>query len=145
MIIQIKEKDENLLKTLFEIWQSSVRASHHFISQNDLQAIAKEIPSYLLNVEKLYIYKKESQILAFAGTNQNCLEMLFVGANMFGKGIGKALLNFCMQKGVNELAVNEANTKALQFYQNMGFKISKRSEKDTQGRNYPLLFMKLEK
>ena len=53
-----------------------------------------------------------------------------------------------MEFAITELAadkvdVNEQNSKALMFYQKSGFEIVERTDKDDQGRNYPLLRMKL--
>jgi putative acetyltransferase len=43
----------------------------------------------------------------------------------------------------DKLDVNEQNVRAIKFYQKFGFQTYERTEKDDQGRNYPLLRMKL--
>ncbi|ERK47335.1 hypothetical protein [Faecalitalea cylindroides] len=44
--------------------------------------------------------------------------------------------------GINDLAVNEQNPLAKEFYEHMGFIVYKRTETDEQGNPYPLLYMK---
>lgn len=46
---------------------------------------------------------------------------------------------------INEVTVNEQNPQARMFYEYMGFKVYKRTDRDEQGNLYPLLYMKLEK
>lgn len=80
------------------------------------------------------------------GIEENKLEMLFIKNSERGKGIGKKLINYGIEKyGVNKVTVNEDNPQAKGFYEHMGFKVYKRNELDDQGNNYPVLYMKLEK
>jgi putative acetyltransferase len=53
-------------------------------------------------------------------------------------------MNFALgELSADKVDVNEQNIKAVNFYKKSGFEIIERSEKDDQGRNYPLLRMKL--
>ena len=45
---------------------------------------------------------------------------------------------------VNDLAVNEDNPQAIDFYEYMRFKVYQRNELDDQGKPYPVLYMRLE-
>ena len=103
------------------------------------------MPQALKNVTYLIIVENENNIpIAFMGIEGTKLEMLFVKNNERGKGIGKKLLNYGIEKySVNELTVNEQNPKARGFYEHLGFKVYKRSDKDEQGNPYPILYMKL--
>lgn len=70
--------------------------------------------------------------------------MLFLHPAFFGQRLGVKLLSFAVdQLNANKLDVNEQNSKAVNFYQQFGFEIYERTEKDEQGRDYPLLRMKL--
>lgn len=70
--------------------------------------------------------------------------MLFLDPKYFGQGLGRKLLNYAVQKlQANKVDANEQNVKARKFYQKFGFKTIGRTEKDEQGKNYPLLKMKL--
>lgn len=78
------------------------------------------------------------------GIEGNKLEMLFIKNSERGKGLGKELLKYGIEKyGVNELAVNEDNLQAKGFYEHMGFKVYQRNELDDQGNPYPVLYMRL--
>jgi putative acetyltransferase len=70
--------------------------------------------------------------------------MLFVDPEYIGQGLGRKLLLFAINElKADKLDVNEQNTKALKFYQHFGCETVERTDKDDQGRNYPLLRMKL--
>ena len=44
--------------------------------------------------------------------------------------------------GVRELTVNEQNPQAVGFYEHLGFSVWKRTERDEEGGEYPLLYMR---
>ena len=78
------------------------------------------------------------------GVQEERLEMLFIAPEERGKGLGKRLIRYGIEKyGVERLAVNEQNPKAKGFYEHMGFQVYKRTETDEQGDPYPLLYMRL--
>lgn len=80
------------------------------------------------------------------GIEENKLEMLFIKNSERGKGLGKKLLSYGIEKyNVKELAVNEQNPIAKEFYEYTGFKVYQRNELDDQGNPYPVLYMKLER
>ncbi len=80
------------------------------------------------------------------GIENQKLEMLFITSEYRGKGIGKKMLLYGIEKyKVNDLAVNEDNPQAKGFYEHMGFKVYQRNELDDQGNPYPILYMRLEK
>lgn len=55
------------------------------------------------------------------------------------------MLNYGIKNyNINELAVNEQNPNAKEFYEHLGFKVYKRTELDEQGNPYPILYMRLE-
>lgn len=56
--------------------------------------------------------------MGFMGVYETTLEMLFVDNQYQGKGIGKELLNYAIQRlGINKVDVNEQNIQAVGFYQ----------------------------
>lgn len=130
---------------IVELWESSVRATHHFLTEEAIQSIKGDIARLYLPVLNVYVASDENGILhGVLGTDEHKLEMLFISANSRGQGCGKRLLNFGIQQlKINELDVNEQNPQAVGFYQHMGFVVIGRSELDGQGEPYPLLHMKL--
>ena len=80
--------------------------------------------------------------VAFMGIENSMLEMLFVAPEYRGKGIGRQLLKYGIDRyDIRKLAVNEQNPQAKDFYEHMGFEIYKRTDCDEQGNPYPLLYM----
>ena len=146
-IIEIQERTEILVNQLLEVWEDSVKATHLFLSSEEIENIKKYVPQAILKVAHLIIIENEShQPIAFMGIENRKLEMLFIKNSERGNGLGKKLLNYGIEKyNVNELAVNEQNPKAKEFYEYMGFKTYKRTELDEQGNPYPILYMKLER
>ena len=124
--INKEERKENFINQLLEVWEDSVK---------------------LKGISRLIILENEKyQPIAFMGIEENKLEMLFIKNSERGKGIGKQLLNYGIENyGVNDLAVNEDNPQAKEFYEHMGFKVYQRNELDDQGNPYPVLYMRLEK
>ena len=145
-IIEIKDRPTSLIKQLLAVWESSVRATHLFLSEDEIESIKKYVPQALKEIPFLTIIENENQIpVGFMGIVEQHLEMLFISHEERGKGLGKELLKYGIEKySVNDLAVNEQNPLAKGFYEHMGFEIYKRTECDEQGNPYPLLYMRLD-
>lgn len=133
-----------LIEQLLEVWESSVRATHLFLSNDEVNNIKEFVPQALNDVPILIIAKNENEKpIGFIGIADKMLEMLFISNESRGIGIGKQLLQYGIEKySVSEVAVNEQNPLAKGFYEHMGFKTYKRTELDEQGNPYPLLYMK---
>lgn len=146
-IKEIKDRNSLIINQLLEVWEDSVKATHLFLSNEEIKNIKEYVPQAIFGVSHLVIIENEShQPIAFMGIEDTKLEMLFIKNSERGKGIGKQLLNYGIEKyNVNELAVNEQNPNAKGFYEYMGFKTYKRTELDEQGNPYPILYMRLER
>lgn len=145
--IKKEDRNENLIKELLKVWENAVRATHEFLSNEEILEIKKYVPEALSGISHLIIdTDKNEKPIAFMGIENNKLEMLFITSECRGKGIGKKmLLHGIKNYGVNDLAVNEDNPQAKGFYKHMGFKVYQRNELDDQGKPYPVLYMKLAK
>ena len=143
-IIEVTDRNPLLIEQLLEVWESSVKATHLFLSENEIKSIKKYVPQALREIPHLFIVKKGNQFpVGFMGIAEQHLEMLFISQEERGKGFGKKLLKYGIEKySVNDLAVNEQNPLAKGFYEHMGFEVYKRTELDEQGNPYPLLYMK---
>ena len=146
-IKEIKDRYSLLISKLLEVWEDSVKATHLFLSDDEIKNIKKYVPQAIFEVSHLVVMENEShQPIAFMGIEDIKLEMLFIKNSERGKGLGKQLLNYGIENyNVNELEVNEQNPSAKEFYEHMGFKTYKRTELDAQGNSYPILYMKLER
>lgn len=130
---------------LVEIWQRSARATHHFLTEEDIARLYPLILNDYLPAVKVWVAEDATgQRCGFIGLDSNKVEMLFIDADRRGEGIGKALLSK-VEAMYNELLldVNEQNPQALAFYQHYGFVVTGRSELDGQGKPFPLLHMML--
>ena len=144
-ISEIQTREPKLLQKLVSVWESSVRATHLFLSEDEIMRIKEYVPQALEGVAHLLTAENgDGEPVAFMGIEKGRLEMLFVLPSERGKGIGKRLLTFGIENyGVSELTVNEQNPQAVGFYEHLGFKTYKRTELDEQGGAYPLLYMRL--
>lgn len=141
MKILIREANRSEYPVLVDVWDRSVRATHHFLSEEDLPEIKKALPlNYFPNVD-LYVSESDGRITGFIGLSSDMIEMLFVDADTIRKGHGSALLAFAMDKGYRKVDVNEQNEQALKFYLKNGFRILSRDETDSDGRPYPILHL----
>lgn len=131
---------------LLKLWEQSVRASHHFLNDEQILKIRQQIiqHSYFDQVQLFHV-EHQQQILGFRGIAGSKLEMLFISPSAFRQGIGSQLLQHALTLGVTEVDVNEQNPDATAFYLKHGFEIISRSETDSEGNPYPILHLKLQK
>ena len=147
----MKQKIDRILKTEYEevvrVWESSVRATHHFLKEEDIEYFKPLIlNTYLDAVELRCMRNDENNILGFLGAAEQNLEMLFIDPEHRGKRIDKSLLDHAMENlNVTKVDVNEQNEQAVGFYQHCGFEVIGRSELDSSGKPYPILHMALKK
>ena len=144
-ILEVEERNSDLISNLIAVWEASVRATHLFLSDSEILSIKEYVPQALKSVDKLIIAENdEEKPIAFMGIENETLEMLFITPSERGQGLGKQLLQYgiCNYK-VNRLTVNEQNPQAKGFYEHMGFHVYKRTDYDEQGNPYPLLYMRL--
>lgn len=109
--IEKTRRTADLTKLLTAVWESSVKATHTFLSPAEVAKIKKYVPSALNNVPHLIVVFDEADTpLAFMGIDGRKIEMLFVAAERRGQGIGKRLIDFAFARyKVNEVTVNEQN------------------------------------
>ena len=43
-IIEVKDRPASLIKQLLAVWESSVRATHLFLSEDEIESIKKYVP-----------------------------------------------------------------------------------------------------
>ena len=144
-IIEVKDRTPALISRLLSVWESSVRATHLFLSDSEIKNIKEYVPQALSGIAHLMIAEDETgQPVAFMGIEDRTLEMLFISPEERGKGLGKRLIQYGIKHyAVERLAVNEQNPQAKGFYEHMGFHVYKRTDLDEQGSPYPLLYMSL--
>lgn len=68
-------------------------------------------------------------------------EALFIDSAYYRQGVGRVLVDEALKRYPSlTVDVNEQNIEAMGFYTHLGFERFGRSEKDGQGRDYPLVY-----
>ena len=142
-IAEVKDRTPDLINRLMTVWESSVRATHLFLSDDAINRIKEYVPQALNGIVRLIIAEDHADLpVAFMGIEDGTLEMLFIAPEERGKGLGRRLIQYGIENyDVERLAVNEQNPQARGFYEHMGFRVYKRTDFDEQGNPYPLLYM----
>ncbi len=143
MKIDITTKSEYL--ELIEIWESSVRATHDFLSHEDILSLKPLILEHYFDAVDLRVARTDdNKIVGFIGVADHNVEMLFISSNSRNKGVGTLLLKYAIEsQGAYKVDVNEQNPDAVGFYKHQGFAVIGRSPLDGQGEPFPLLHLKL--
>ncbi len=136
-------KTERLLTSLTTVWEKSVRATHHFLTEQDIQNLLP-ICRKAMEAVDLYVVNDNERPIAFMGISGDKIEMLFVSPDHFRQGTGQRLVRLAIDEyKIRYVDVNEQNPHALAFYRKMGFQVFERTETDEFGNPFPILKMKL--
>lgn len=142
-IEEAKHRPSDLLDRLLQVWESSVRATHDFLTPQDILYLRPLVHEALQQVPVLLLAGEGEKTVAFLGMDGDFVEMLFVEADFRGCGAGSLLLHDALARGARRIDVNEQNSQALGFYLHRGFIVSGRSETDGLGLPFPLLHLTL--
>ena len=141
---EIKAYDQKYKQQILKVWEQSVLATHDFLTPTDFSEIKKLVQAINFNHFQVYCLTENDLVIGFIGVGDKKIEMLFLDPTYFGQGLGKMLLSFAINElSADKVDVNEQNARAVNFYKKLGFEIVERTEKDDQGKDYPLLRMKL--
>lgn len=129
---------------VLEVWEASVRATHHFLSESDIQFFKPLVLPELLALEHLdCVRDREGRLVGFVGVSGGKMEALFVHPSFHRTGIGRRLVQYAViELGATTVDVNEQNLGAVAFYRRIGFEVEGRSEVDSTGKPFPLLHMR---
>jgi putative acetyltransferase len=129
---------------LLDIWLRSVRATHTFLTERDVQALLPEVRDVaLVDLELWVLCSENNRPIGFLGLSGSKVEALFLVPECLRLGGGRMLLDHARRlKGPLTADVNEQNSQAIRFYKACGFRITGRSDVDSQGRPFPLLHMR---
>ncbi|WP_207462739.1 acetyltransferase [Azospirillum sp. SYSU D00513] len=130
---------------LFGIWLAAVRATHDFLTEEDIAYYAGQVrEAYLPQAEFLVAVDGADRPVGFMGMTGAKIDALFVDPSRHGQGVGRALVSQARSRvPVLEVDVNEQNGRARAFYERLGFRETSRSELDDSGRPFPLIHMAL--
>ncbi len=119
MLINRQSKTSDI-PLILSIWEDSVRATHDFLTEEDIAFFKGKIPNYL---EKI--------------------SLLILDSKAIGKNYGSQILSWLIEhRGINEIDVNKQNTQAKNFYLKHGFEIISESATDGFSKPYPILYLR---
>lgn len=132
-----------LIGDILEIWEASVRASHRFLTEEDIRALYPQAEEAVQQIETLWVIQDGLRTVGFMGVQERKIEMLFLHPDYFRKGLGKIFVELAFRDlNVEYVDVNEQNPDAVKFYERMGFRTFHRDATDDQGNPFPILRMK---
>ncbi len=128
---------------LTELWEASVKETHHFLTPADIASIKADVRNrYLPGANVVYMRDDAGAISGFVAIVGDKIEMLFVLPKYMGRSIGKRLfVHAVFEMKAGKLDVNERNEGAVGFYLRQGCKVVGRSAVDSAGRPFPILHM----
>lgn len=131
------------LPRVMEIWRRAVDATHPFLAPLDRSAIEAEVLEAFPQLDLELAVDATGLPQGFMFVHEGHLEALFVDPDHHGNGIGKACIARALAAHPDLTTdVNAQNTKALGFYEHIGFLRTGRSSLDGQGRPYPLIHLR---
>jgi putative acetyltransferase len=145
--VEIRRATPDDRDVLFDVWLRSVRVTHTFVSEADIESFMPLVRDYLASsgTEFWVLSDVEGAVMGFMGMTGSKMESLFLTPEFQGRGGGRRLVEHARAlQGELTVDVNEQNTAAVGFYKACGFVVEGRSELDETGRPYPLLHMRLE-
>lgn len=130
---------------VLEVWEASVRATHDFLSEEEIQSLKPLVyESCLTKMPVFCLRDDERKVIAFLGIDSPKIEALFIDPVWRGHGLGRKLVEYAINLyGAELVDVNEQNEQAVGFYQHLGFEVAHRSAVDGFGKPFPLLHLKL--
>jgi len=129
---------------LLEVWEASVRATHNFLSESDIQFFRPLVLQELFGLDHLRCVRDaEGTLVAFVGVAGAKMEALFVHPRWHRVGVGRTLAKHAVvDLGATLVDVNEHSEQAVAFYRHLGFELEGRSEVDSLGKPFPLLHLR---
>lgn len=136
------ERTPALLAALVSVWDASVRASHDFLTADDICRLTPCVSEGLAAITTLLVARRAGAPVGFMGIDGHKIEMLFLAPALFGQGLGRRMVALAFDTyGVTHVDVNEQNARAAAFYRRMGFRPFRRDALDDQGNPFPILRM----
>ena len=140
--IDLNDRNE-ILDDLIALWERSVRASHTFLTEQNIADIKPQVAPAIVGISHFLVIREDGKIVAFMGVEEDSIEMLFIDPLAWKKGYGRALI----QHAIDELDaiyvdVNEGNHGARAFYEALGFAMFDYSETDSAGNPFPIMHLK---
>ena len=93
-VIEVADRTPLLIKQLLEVWESSVRATHLFLSENEIENIKKYVPQALNEVPHLLVLTMKINVpLALWELQNNTWKCFSLRTRKGGKGLERRCFN----------------------------------------------------
>lgn len=143
---QIRRSRADDLDTLVALWERSVRATHDFLTEADIDALRPLVREALSDdALELWVLTEQTDVpIGFMGLAGNDIAALFLEPAHRGRGGGRRLVAHAqaLREGSLTVDVNEQNPAARGFYEALGFVVVGRSPLDDDGRPFPVLHLR---
>ncbi|ANY09856.1 hypothetical protein AFB00_06815 [Pseudonocardia sp. HH130630-07] len=128
---------------LVRIWRRAVEATHAFLTPGEVDRIEAQVRADVLPALAVTVAVRDHTPVGWIGVDGDRVEALFVDPGAHRGGVGTALLDSVVSvRPVVLLDVNEQNPGALAFYLARGFVRTGRSERDAEGRPFPVIHLR---
>jgi len=141
MLIRPAHPDDH--DALLDIWLRSVRATHTFLTEADVQSLLPAVRDVaLVKLQLSVLTTDDHQPVGFLGMSGNKIEALFLAPEFLRRGGGRLLVEHAQSRHPTlYVDVNEQNPDARRFYEALGFIVQGRSQLDAHQRPFPLLHL----
>ncbi|HYT45067.1 MAG TPA: GNAT family N-acetyltransferase, partial [Methylomirabilota bacterium] len=77
-----------------EVWEASVRATHHFVAESDIEIFRPLVFDELPHTDLACVRDGNGMVAGFIGIAEGKVEMLFIHPDYREQGIGRTLLSY---------------------------------------------------
>jgi putative acetyltransferase len=138
--VSIRTAHEADLDALTDVWERAARSSHAFMDPGDFAELRPFIrDSYLPMLVRMV--EAGGVPIAFVGSIDGHVELLYVDPAHHGRGLGTRLLAEVEPGGAHSVEVYADNTTGVGFYLSRGFRETRRRATDAAGRPYPMVVL----
>ncbi len=126
---------------IVDIWEASVRATHTFLSEPDIQELRPLILNEYLMAVTLFCVREDGKILGFLGLSPTRSKCSSSGLTPAARESANNLFASPSTKKASAKSMSTNKTQAVGFYEHLGFATGGRSPLDPQGKLFPVLSM----
>lgn len=76
--VEKRLRTQMLIKNLLEVWRTSVRASHHFLTEEDILHLSPFAEQGLQHIQHLVVMEDAENPIGFMGVQDKKIEMLYM-------------------------------------------------------------------